>query len=188
MFKHVLLVTVFSLLATIAAAGSVDIGLSNKSFQLGYEQSINQDDYGTVMANGRFLYNDDKDLTLGSIGVDFVGDPGNVPGLSLGVGGKLYLGGADSGIDFTNLAVGLRSSYILPQLQGVGVSGHIYYAPEVFSFQDSEHLVESGVRLTYAILPKATLYIGYQYINLGVEHRKNRTVDDSIRIGFIGSF
>jgi len=188
MFKHVLLVTIFSLFATIAAAGSVDIGLSNKSFHLGYEQSINQDDYGTVMANGRFLYNDDKDLKLGNIGLDFVGSPGNVPGLSLGVGSRLYLGSAEHGTDFSNLAVGLRSSYILPQLQGLGVSGHIYYAPEVFSFQDSEHLLESGIRLTYAILPKATLYIGYQHIDLGVKHRKNQTVDDSIRIGFVGSF
>ncbi|MCK5826632.1 MAG: hypothetical protein KAG93_06320 [Desulfuromusa sp.] len=189
MFKHALLVTIFSLLATIAAAGSVNIGLSNKSFQLGYEQPINQDDYGTVMANGRILHNDDKDSTLGSLGLDFVGDPGNVSGLTLGVGSKFYLGSASSGTDFTNLAVGLRSSYILPQLQGLGVSGHLYYAPEIFSFQDSEHLLESGVRLTYAILPKATLYIGYQNIDLGIKHRSNsRTVDDSVRIGFIGSF
>ena len=188
MFRSVLLVTIFSLLATIAAAGSVNIGLSNNSFQLGYEQPVNQDDYGTVMANGRFLYNDDKDSKLGSIGIDFVGDPGNVPGLSLGVGSKFYLGSANSGTDFSNLAVGLRSSYILPQLQGLGVSGHLYYAPEIFSFQDSEHLVESGIRLTYAILPKATIYIGYQHIGLGVKHRKDQTVDDSIRIGFVGSF
>ena len=188
MFKHALLTTIFCLLATIATAGSVNIGLSNKSFQIGYEQSIRQDDYGVVLANGRLLYNDSKNTKLGSLGLDFVGSPGNIPGLSLGVGSRFYLGSTDPSTDFTNLAVGLQSSYILPQLQGLGVSGHIYYAPEVFSFQDSDQLVESGIRLTYAILPKATIYIGYQHINLGVKHRKNKTADDSIRIGFIGSF
>jgi hypothetical protein len=190
MFKHGLLIAIFSLFSvSIATAGTVNIGLSDKSFQVGYEQAITQDEYGTVMGNGRFLYNDDNDAKMGSAGLDFVGVPGNVPGLSLGVGSKLYVGNVDSGTDFTNVAVGLRSSYILPQLQGLGVSGHCYYAPEIFSFQDSEHLVDAGVRLTYAILPKATIYIGYQKIDVGVEHRSsNQTVDSSVRIGFIGSF
>ncbi len=189
MFKHVLLVSIFSLLATIAVAGSVDIGLSDQSFQVGYEQSISQDDYGTVMGSGRILYHDDKNTKLGNFGLDFVGSPGNIAGLNLGVGSKFYLGSSKSSTDFANLAVGLRSSYIFPRLQGLGVSGHLYYAPEVFSFQDSEHLLESGVRLTYAILPKAKIYIGYQNIDLGVEHRSsNQTIDNSVRIGFIGVF
>jgi hypothetical protein len=190
MFKRLLMVTIFSLFAaSITAAATVNVGLSDNSFQIGYEQSVNRDEYGTVMANGRFLYNDDKDAKLGSVGLDFVGVPGNVPGLSLGVGPRFYIGNVDSGTDFTNLAVGLRSSYVLPQLQGLGVSGHCYYAPKVFSFQDSEHLLETGVRLTYAILPKATIYIGYQNIDLGVEHKSsNQTIDSSVRIGFVGSF
>lgn len=189
MLKHVLLILIFSLLATIAVAGSVDVGLSDKSFQIGYDQAITQDEYGTVMANGRVLYHDDKNTKLGSFGIDFVGSPGNVPGLSLGVGSKFYLGSSQHSTDFTNLAVGLHGGYLFPRLQGLGVSGHLYYAPKVFSFQDSERLLETGVRLTYAILPKAKIYIGYQNIDLGVEHRSsNQTIDNSVRIGFIGSF
>ena len=189
MFKRILLITIFCLLATIAAADSVDIGFDDNSFQLGYEHPMNQDDYGKVMINGRFLYNGDEETTLGSLGLDFVGQPGNISGLNLGVGTKFYVGKTDSDADFINLAIGLGGSYVIPQLQGLGVSGHFYYAPEVFSFQDSERLIESEVRLTYAVLPKATIYIGYQNIGLDIEHRNgSRTIDDSVRIGFIGSF
>ena len=189
MIKRILLVMVFCLTATIAVAGSVDIGFSNNSFQLGYEHPINQDDYGVVMANGRFLYNGDEETKLGSFGLDFIGKPGNISGLDLGVGTKLYVGKTDSDADFINLAIGLGGSYVIPQLQGLGVSGHFYYAPEVFSFQDSERLIESEVRLTYAVLPKATIYIGYQNIGLDIENRNgSRTIDDSVRIGFVGSF
>ncbi len=189
MLLRFLLITFFCLMTSIAAADSVDIGLSDNSFQIGYEHPINLDDYGSSMVNGRFLYDGDDETKLGSLGLDFVGKPGNVSGLDLGVGTKLYVGSTDPDTDFINLAVGLRSSYIFPQLQGLGIAGYFYYAPEVFSFQDSEGLLEGGVRLTYAVLPKATLYIGYQNISLDVENRSSsRTIDDSIRIGFVAHF
>lgn len=189
MFLRILLIMFFCLMTTIAAADSVDIGFNDESFQLGYEHSLTHDDYGTVVANGRFLYNGDEETRLGSLGLDFIGNPGNVSGLGLGVGTKFYAGSTDSDTDFVNLAIGLRGSYILPQLQGLGVAGHLYYAPKVFSFQDSERLLESEVRLTYAVLPKAKLYVGYQNIRLDIESRNDsRTIDNSVRIGFVGSF
>jgi len=189
MLLRFLLVTAFCLVTSMAAADSVDIGLSDNSFQIGYEHSINFDDYGSSVVNGRFLYDGGKETKLGTLGLDFVGKPGNISGLDLGIGPKFYVGSTDHNTDFINLALGLRGSYIFPQLQGLGIAGHLYCAPEVFSFQDSEGLLESGVRLTYAVLPKATLYIGYQYISLKVEHRSsNRTIDNSVRIGFIAHF
>lgn len=189
MLLRFLLIILFCLVTSMAAADSVDIGLSDKSFQIGYEHSINRDDYGSSVVNGRFLYDGDKETTLGSLGLDFVGKPGNVSGLDLGVGTKLYAGSTDHDTDFINLAVGLRGSYIFPQLQGLGIAGYFYYAPEVFSFWDSEGLLESGVRLTYAVLPKATVYIGYQNINLDIEDRSSsRTIDEAVRIGFVAHF
>ncbi|MFK5925189.1 MAG: YfaZ family outer membrane protein [Desulfuromusa sp.] len=189
MFLRVLLTTFFCLTATVATADSIDIGFNDESFQLVYEHPLNDDAYGTAIANGRFLYNGDKETSLGSFGVDFVGKPGNIPGLDLGVGPKFYVGSTNPDTDFINLAIGLRGSYILPQLQGLGIAAHLYYAPKVFSFRDSERLLESEVRLTYAVLPKVRLYVSYQNINLDIDHWDNsRRIDDSIRIGFVGSF
>lgn len=189
MSLRILLITFFCLITTIAAADSVDIGFNDESFQLGYEHPLTPDNYGTAVANGRFLYNGDEETTLGSFGLDFIGNPGNVPGLGLGVGTKFYAGSTDPDTDFVNIAIGLRGSYILPQLQGLGFAGHLYYAPKVFSFQDSERLLETEVRLTYAVLPKVKLYVGFQNISLDIDHRDDsRTIDNSVRIGFVGSF
>ncbi len=189
MFLRILLTLVFCFSATLVAADSIDIGFSDESFQLVYEHPVAQDSYGTTLVNGRFLYNGDQETTLGSLGLDFVGKPGNLPGLDVGIGAKFYAGSTDPSTDFLNLAIGLRGDYILPRLQGLGIAGRLYYAPKVFSFRDSERLLESEVRLTYAVLPKVKLYVGYQNIRLEDENFNNkRTIDDTLRIGFVGSF
>ena len=189
MVFRILMTLVLCLSSTAVFADSLDIGFSDESFQLVYEHPVSHDEYGTVLANGRFLYNDDEDTNLGSVGLDFVGKPGNISGLDLGAGAKFYLGSSDPDVDFLNLAIGLRGSYTLPQLQGLGFSGQLYYAPKVFSFRDSERLLESEVRLTYAVLPKVKLYLGYQNVRLDIEDSNERTrVDDSVRIGFVGIF
>ena len=85
---RILLTLVFCLSATAAFADSLDIGFSDESFQLVYEHPVSHDEYGTVLVNGRFLYNDEKDTKLGSVGLDFIGKPGNISGLDLGAGAK----------------------------------------------------------------------------------------------------
>ncbi|WP_321390497.1 YfaZ family outer membrane protein [uncultured Desulfuromusa sp.] len=181
-----LLITLFS---TPAIAGSVDIGLNDDSFQIGFEQALSNDNYGNSFGNARFLYNGDEETKMGSIGFDFIGRPGNLPGLSVGAGSKLYLGKTDHDAEFINLGIGLRTDYTLPQLQGLGVSAGLYYAPDVFSGRDSNKLMDFQVRLTYAIIPKVKLFLGYQNIQLDVDGSHGTwTIDDGIRAGFVGSF
>ncbi|MDO3378461.1 YfaZ family protein [Geoalkalibacter halelectricus] len=189
MILRLLLALALCLAATTVSADSIDIGFNDESFQLTYERPLTRDDYGTALANGRFLYNGDEKTTLGSIGADFVGEPGNVPGLGLGVGTKFYAGSTDRSTDFINLAIGLRGEYAPPQFWGLGVAGRLYYAPKVFSFRDSERLLESELRLTYAVLPKVKVYVGYQNIRLKEDRRnENWTIDDALRVGFVGYF
>ncbi len=189
MFLRLSLILIFCFSAMTAAADTADIGFNDQSFQFIYERAISADEYGTSLMNGRFLYNDDKDTRLGSFGLDFIGEPGNVPGLSLGAGAKAYAGSTHSDVDFANLAIGVRADYLLPQLQGLGVAGRFFYAPKVFSFRDSERLLEAEARLTYMVLPKVKVYLGYQNTRFDVEDRSGHTTaDDSFRIGFVGSF
>ena len=71
----------------------------------------------------------------------------------------------------------------------MGLAGALYYAPEVFSGRDSEGLWEGQLRLTYTVIPKVQLYLGYQNIQLDVEGpRGDRTIDEGLRLGFIGTF
>lgn len=183
------LIFITLLTAVNVHAASVDIGFNDDSFQLIYETPISSDDYGTSLINGRFLYNGDEDTRLGSIGFDFMGEPGNIAGLKVGAGVKGYAGRTDSAVDFANIGIGLRVDYILPQLQGLGFAARLNYAPKVFSFGDSDRLFEGEGRMTYAVMPKVKLYIGYQNIRLdGDNGWGHMTIDDSVRIGFVGTF
>ncbi len=182
---------IFCLFATAAAADSIDLGFNDESFQIGYERPLASDNYGTSVGNARLLYNDDEETLLGSLGFDFIGEPGNVPGLDVGVGAKLYGGTADDGndTDFLNLAVGVRAAYAPPPLWGLGADARFYYAPKIFSFIDSERLMESDLRLTYAVVPKVKVYLGYHNVRLKDEDSGHtHTIDDGIRLGFIGYF
>ncbi|MFO7576267.1 MAG: YfaZ family outer membrane protein [Pelovirga sp.] len=183
------LALVLCLTATLAAADSFDIGFNDDSFHLGYERGMAQDEFGTVVGNLGFLHNDDKKTTFGRAGIDFIGSPGNYPGLNLGIGSRLYVGSTADSTDFINLAMGLRGFYAPPQLSGFGVGAAVYHSPKVFSFRDSERLTQSEVVLSYALVPKVRLTLGYYNTRLKEDrNNRDRRIDDSIRIGFTGYF
>ncbi|MCK4501721.1 MAG: hypothetical protein KAU22_01715 [Desulfuromonadales bacterium] len=189
MFLRIFLLLLLSLTATIAAADSVDIGFNDESFEFAYEHQLSRDTYGMAMVNGRFLYNDDEETRLVSVGLDFIGQPSSISSLNLGVGTRLYAGKSEDDTDFVNLSLGLSGSYLFPGLQGLGVDAHLNYAPQVFSFRDSKRLFDVGVRLTYTMLTNVKLYVGYQNIRLDVERGDDeQTIDNSFRIGFVGYF
>ncbi len=189
MFKRTLFIfAIISLGAGSAAAASIDLGFNDNSFQLEYQHPLRSDDYGASIASARFLYNDDEETVLGSLGFDFVGEPGNVPGLDLGVGAELYGGETDQNLDFINLGIAAQATYAPPRLGGLGLSARLAYAPEIFSFLDSEGLFEYDLRLTYAALPRVKVYLGYQNIRMDFEDSGSKTIDEAVRIGFIGHF
>lgn len=183
------LVLALCLAATPAAADSFDIGFNDDSFHLGYERGMTQDEFGTVVGTLGFLHNDDKETTFGRAGIDFIGSPGNYPGLNLGIGSRLYVGSTADSTDFINLAIGLRGYYAPPQLGGFGLGAALYHSPKVFSFQDSERLTQSEVVLSYALVPKVRLTLGYYNTRLKEDRNdRDRRIDDSFRIGFTGHF
>lgn len=188
MKKWLVLFLLPCLFAVPAGAASVDLGINDVSVQLQFAQPLRADDYGTVQAEGRLLYNDHEETRLASAGLLFVGEPGNVPGLDLGVGGLLYGGRTDERQDLLALALGGRLTYAPPVLGGVGVGGKLFYAPQILSALDADRLLETGVRLSYAATPKVRLYAEYQNLRSDYEERGNWSIDEGVRIGFAGSF
>jgi len=114
--------------------------------------------------------------------------PGNVPGLELGVGGLLYGGRTDDRQDLFDLGVGGRVTYAPPALGGIGATAKAYYVPQVFAWSDSERLLETGLRLSYAVLPKVLVHLEYQNIRADFEDLGNRTIDEGVRVGFEARF
>jgi len=186
---RIILTVLLCFITTLASADAVDIGFNNESFHLGYERPVVQDEFGIVTGTAGFLYNDDEETTLGRIGADFVGSPGQYPGTQLGMGLRLYGGSTAKNTDFINLALGVRASYAPPRLGGFGLAAAAYHAPKVFSFRDAENLTQAEIALTYAMIPKVRLKLGYYYLRLKEDAMgRNWTIDEGLRIGFTGYF
>ena len=176
------------IMAGSAAAASMDLSFNDDSAQLQFSYPLVEDDYGATRLNGRVLYNDPEDTGLVSGGCEFWGSPGNVPGLQLGIGGQLIGGRTDDSQDFINLGVSGQASYAPPVFGGWGMTAKLTYAPKIFSFLDSDHLVESGLRLHYAMTPRVKLFVEYQAIQNKFEDEGTWTIDEGVRVGFNAHF
>lgn len=172
----------------VASAGVLDFGFNDYSAQVRYEHPLSEDDYGRSSLSARLLYNDDEETTLGSLGFDFSGVPGNVPGLEVGVGAHGYGGRTDDRQDVAALGIAARALYAPPTLGGVGVTARGAYAPKIFAFADSERLVETALRLHYAVTPKIRLHVEYQNVGVKFEDRGSWTIDEGVRVGFEARF
>ena len=190
-FKRIVsAVVMLCLCAASAGAASVDLSLNDDSVQVQAFLPITQDAYGTTQVGIRGLYNDDHDTKLVSGEIDFIGKPGDIPGLTAGVGMIVWGGEAYSrpSADIFSVGLGAKVGFAPPQLMGIGIDGKFFYGPKILSGGDSERVFESGLRLSYAIIPKARLFVEYQKIHVDFDGGGDGDIDDDLRIGFEAKF
>jgi hypothetical protein len=174
------------------AAGSIELDFNDDSAQGRLIIPLVLYDHGSSEFNARVLYNDDEDLTLGSAGLDFIGQPAQVPGLSLGVGLEV-LGGQkedpSTDQDILALAAGARLSYLPPGLNDtVGLHARVFYAPKVLSGLETDRALETALRASFSIIPQVDIFLEYQNVQMDFEDIGDQTADEEIRIGFLGRF
>ena len=189
MIKRLSLVLIAVLLTALGAqADTLSFCFNDSSAQLRYSYLLNEDYNGTSLLQFRGLYNDDSGTTLGSAGFEFSGAPGNIPGLTLGVGANLYLGQTDP--DDTLGALGIAGSVTMapPSWYGVGVNARLAYAPNILSTGDLNRLLEASAAVSYTITPRVKLFVEYQLLRADLEGQGNSSIDKDFRIGFAGSF
>jgi len=188
MAKSLVLSLLILLVAGTAQATTFDLAFNNESAQVELGQPIIVDELGASEVGARFLYNDAEETRLGSLGLLFTGEPGNVPGLKLGIGAQGYLGSTDRDQDLLAAAVGGTVRYAPPALGGVAMLGKLYFAPRIFSGLDCEQLWETEVRAGYNLTPRVQVHLGYQAIRSEFDSYDTWTIDDAIRLGFQASF
>lgn len=189
MARIALAVVCLVLVAAGAQATTLDLAFDNKSAQLQLAQPLVVDELGSSEAGARFLYNGDEDTRLGSLGLVFLGEPGNIPGLKLGIGVHGYLGRTDQGQDLLAAALGARVRYAPPTLGGITLLGRLNMAPGIFCGLDSERLWETEIRAGYNLTPRVQVHLGYQNIQVRFDGYSSMwTIDHAIRLGFQASF
>ncbi len=163
-------------------AEALDINLRDKSAQLQYQFSKGSDALGKSDFHIGGLFTNDNNMfaDFGILVKNEVG--GNAPGVSLGVGIK----GLTARVKPNNiwaLSVGGQARYSPPTDTRFGLVGEFYFSPNIVTFGDADRYYETGVRLEYAVTPRAVAYLGYRKIKFGLKSGVDTTLDDGGHIG-----
>ena len=179
---------VFGFLAGSCWGADFSFLLNDNSAQANLDISLDKNEYGSSFGGIRVLYNDKKETLLGSLSGGVSGEPGDIPGLKLGVEILGNLGTSKENNDLLSLGLGLLASYQPPQLQGFGTYVRGQWTPELLSFLDCEGMVEGAFGVSYMVMPKATLKVEYQVIEADFKDAKNQDIDESLRVGVVFHF
>ncbi len=161
MLRKILAISLMSV-TSLAAADTLDIGLSNTTAQFKY--SVPSTLSGKSEMYAELMYND-KNSIIGGAGLLVANDELAVPGLTIGVGAKVVAATLKTLLTRNTasaLALGAQVRYELPVERRVAFAGEIYYAPEIITYGDAKHYEQFGARAEFSISPQVQVYAGYR--------------------------
>src|SRR5574340_392515 len=149
-------VTAISLLSmsTLAAADTLDIGLSDTTAQFKYGVASGLSGKSEIYAE---LMDIDKNSIIGGVGLLVANDEINAPGLTIGVGAKAVAANikeAPTRKTASAAALGVQVRYELPTERRVAFSGEVYLAPKIVTFGDAERYEQYGARAEFSVSPQ----------------------------------
>src|SRR5712671_4287645 len=170
---------VFALLAAAsfsAAAGSVDLNLSNHSIEAKFYANAGAADW----TFGGLYNRDTRDRAL-NVGLLATGDSaiGNSR-FEGGLGGKVYsvtVGNAD----VLALALGGQVRWF-PGNGSFAIGTYAFYAPHVVTLLDGQRFYDVGVRAEIEVIRNSFVYVGYRQVRAELDNVKV----DVDRGGFVG--
>jgi hypothetical protein len=160
MLRKIFAISLISV-TSIAAADTLDIGLSNTTAQFKY--GVASGLAGKSEVYGELLYND-KNSVIGGVGLLVANDEMKVPGLTIGIGVKA-LASTIKGSPRTNssaIALGAQVRYELPAERRVAFAGEGYFAPKIITFGDADRYQQYGARAEFSISSQLQVYAGYR--------------------------
>jgi hypothetical protein len=173
---------VFALLAVesfSAAAGSVDINLSNTTVEAKFYANAG----GADWTFGGLYNRDTKDRAL-NVGLLATGDSaiGNSR-IEGGLGGKLYsVTIHDPNADVLALALGGQLRWF-PGNGSFAIGPYAFYAPRVVTVLDGQRFFDVGVRAELEVIRNSFVYAGYRQMRVDLDNQVKRDVDKG---GFVG--
>jgi hypothetical protein len=177
--------TVFALLAAAsfsAAAGSVDVNLSNGTIEAKYYANAGAADW----TFGGLYNRDTKDRAL-NVGLLATGDSafGNSR-LEGGLGGKVYSVTVHSETVGTRDVLALALGGQLRWFPGNGsfaLGTYAFYAPHVVTLLDGRRFYDIGVRAEVEVIRNSFVYVGYRQVQAELDNNVKLNVDKG---GFVG--
>ncbi len=161
MLRKILAISLVSV-ASVAAADTLDIGLSNSTAQFKY--GVPSTLAGKSEMYAELMYNDENSV-IGGVGLLVANDELQVPGLTIGIGAKAVAASvkySPSRKSASAVALGAQVRYELPVERRVAFAGEAYYAPQITTFGDADHYQQIGARAEFSISPQMQVYAGYR--------------------------
>ncbi len=171
---------VFALLAAAsfsAAAGSVDLNLSNHSIEAKFYANAGAADW----TFGGLYNRDTRDRAL-NVGLLATGDSaiGNSR-FEGGLGGKVY-SVAVGNADVLALALGGQVRWF-PGNGSFALGAYVFYAPHVVTLLDGQRFFDVGVRAEVELIRNSFLYVGYRQVQAELDNQVKLNVDKGAFIG-----
>jgi len=171
---------VFALLAAAsfsAAAGSVDLNLSNHSIEAKFYANAGAADW----TFGGLYNRDTKDRAL-NVGLLATGDSaiGNSR-FEGGLGGKLYSVTVGNS-DVLALALGGQVRWF-PGNGSFALGTYVFYAPHVVTLLDGQQFFDVGVRAEVEVIRNSFVYVGYRQVQAELDNNVKVNVDKSAFVG-----
>jgi hypothetical protein len=154
-----------------AAAGTVDMNLSNKTIEGRFYANAGLADWTFGI-----LYNRDQGDSEANVGLLAVGDSyiGNTR-VKGGIGGKIYAAHVDN---FDVLALGLGGQFtVFPADGPFGVGAYGFYAPPVVTAVDGDRFWEAGVRGEVEVIKNSSVYVGYRRVRAELDNGSRPYID-----------
>jgi hypothetical protein len=160
-----------------AAAGSVDINLSNDTIEAKFYANAGAADW----TFGGLYNRDTKDRAL-NVGLLAMGET-SIAGSRIegGLGGKLYTVTAGDS-DLAALALGLQARWF-PGNGSFAFGGYGFYAPRVVTFLDGERFWDIGVRAEVELIRNSFLYVGYRQVRAEFDNGVKADIDKGAFVG-----
>jgi hypothetical protein len=162
MLRKILAISLMSV-TSIAAADTLDIGLSSRTaeFKYGVPSTL----AGKSELYAELMYNDAHSV-IGGAGLLVANDELQVPGLTIGVGVKAVAATIKTTPSYkaSAVALGAQVRYELPAERRLAFAGEIYYAPKITTFNDADSYQRYGARAEFSVSPQMQIYAGYRKV------------------------
>jgi hypothetical protein len=164
------------LAAPLTHAADISLALNNKTLAGDFtSQPIGQ---GLGVTAGWLHHADNGDVgTLGLQVSQQVGD-----GIEGRLGGKLYFVQNDTR-NASALALGGQLDFVVPSIPKLRVGLHLWYAPQVTSFNGADNLDDIGVSVSYRAMSNAEVFAAYRRVHVDYDREGGKTVQSGPLVG-----
>ncbi len=165
-----------------AVAGELDLSFNSDALRAIYVHDFASNDLSGDIG---FANNSDKGTVINaSLFVSGFASDGDNP-LKAGLGIRTgYVDGDASKQTGIPVAIGGFFRYALPRMDRLSIRGDAWIAPDVLSLGDLDEYRDLSLRVQYALLREADVFVGARYLNTEFSNGSRALIDNGLNIGF----